>query len=78
MKTWQYIDLNECCDDCGNELEVCTDAPGLACYDGDRIRCVECGLGGYVTVDEDGDTLVHFDGELLIKPKAGETRFKKK
>lgn len=63
MKTWQPIETNQDCDDCGNSMEVLTDAEPGSCYDSDSVRCVECGLTGWISVYEDGDTLIHFEGE---------------
>ncbi len=60
---WQNLDCNESCPNCGDDLDVLTDADDLSCHDGDKIRCVGCGLGGWITVFEEGDTLAHFDDE---------------
>ena len=53
MKTWRPFDWDEC-PECGEGIEIKTDctAPGQA-YDGDAVRCSECGYQGIVVVTDD-------------------------
>jgi len=56
-KTLYGVDAE--CPGCGSSLEVLTAAKGIGlCYDGDRVRCVECDFQSGVTVDENGETWV--------------------
>lgn len=52
----------ECCE-CGSECEVFTVSDSGA-YDGDDVRCPECGQTGYVSGDEDGCHTVWHETEL--------------
>ncbi len=60
---WQPIDISQDCDACGGSIEVLTNANEGECYDGDSIACIKCGLAGWISVYEDGDTLIHYDDE---------------
>jgi len=56
MKKWKPIYFEQC-PQCGNDLEVFTDADTGECYDGDSVRCVECGFVSGMSV-EDGSAWV--------------------
>ena len=61
-KGWRFWEW-ESCPYCGNCAEVYTDAgPGKA-YDGDEVRCCECDLPGWMSVDEDGEATVSWHDE---------------
>jgi len=52
---WKYF--SEQCDFCGSDSEILTEEhleEGWG-YDGDDIRCTECGAKGYWSVDCDGN-----------------------
>ena len=53
MKEWRHF-LDGDCPECGDDVEALTSTgtDGLA-YDGDKARCVGCGLTGTVCVDDD-------------------------
>lgn len=62
-KAWR--DWPDQCDNCGNDVEVLTDAGDEYVYDGDEVRCVECGLTGWMSADE-GDTWVNWNEPTTI------------
>jgi len=52
MKTWKKISW-ACCFECGSDdvaVHTELEKPELA-YDGDRIRCDECGEYGWISAD---------------------------
>ena len=49
----QWREWYDECNECGSESEVLTKAPTGA-YDGDEVRCTECGNTGCISADEDG------------------------
>jgi hypothetical protein len=62
MAKKKWIDWkNEDCPNCGNGVEVCTDAQQEdifpVAYDGDAAQCNSCGWEGNLIVDEDGARL---------------------
>ena len=54
MAAWKPMSC-EGCDFCGAACEVHTDSTDDAYYDGDSVRCTECGATGTWCVDEDWD-----------------------
>jgi hypothetical protein len=64
-KQWKFISWGADCPWCGNSPEVYTDAEDDFAYDGDTVRCCECGMPGHVSVSidggsEEGDAWVHW------------------
>lgn len=47
---------DESCPYCGNNLEAYT--VSATCCDSDEVRCCECSFRGFVSVDENGNTLI--------------------
>ena len=44
---------NDQCCECGSDAEVYT-VSYVGAYDGDEVKCSECGQTGYVSADEEG------------------------
>ena len=63
MKVWQYHPNG--CDNCGSDVEIYTDEGTAESYgyDGDPIRCVECGATGQWSVAAEDDAWVSWDEE---------------
>lgn len=58
----------ESCPECGNDLSVRDHGDGRV-YDGEECRCCECAFTGYLSVDEDGQTLVHeYQADEAVDP----------
>ena len=53
-RTWKLVDWAEC-EACGScDVDAYTTADKWECYDGDLLRCDECGTTSHVNADEDG------------------------
>lgn len=68
MADKKWIDWNGECPNCGNGVEILTDAvqdhPYPVAYDGDEARCVSCKWRGSVDVAEDNGRAWLNDGNL--------------
>lgn len=54
-KQWKIMDFADC-DRCGNLAEVFTQSKQDGYfYDDEESRCIECGLMGHTSVDEDDE-----------------------
>ena len=61
-ESWELI--GDECPHCGCEAEAltCSTEPNTA-FDGDKVRCCECGMPGTAQVEEDGDLWVSWHDE---------------
>lgn len=65
MKAWKPLKNAEC-PTCGSDAEVFTDLDNGCAWDGDIIRCAECGHPGSVSVDESVEGPDEMDGVLRV------------
>ena len=55
LKKWKPWKFDECLH-CGSDAEVLTELHDGLAYDGDKVRCVECGCPGFISVDDGVET----------------------
>jgi len=63
----RWVTTNEECNICGDDLEVFTNASDF-CYDGDAIRCPECGAKGAACLSSDEESMI-FEVEQKLNNK---------
>lgn len=58
------LEMDECQECGGHDLEVDTDAPEGMVTDGDPVRCRECGLTGQIDCDSETPPYVNWHEEF--------------
>jgi len=73
MKVWKYHP--EECDNCGGSSEIFTDVESKEGYgfDGDPMRCLNCGAIGYWTVYDEDDAYCNWVDDSFTPEEDEET-----